>query len=995
MATVGWSRGGLSTITRATLGLVLLVCLLGFTSPKHAAASSPGDVRWTPVDIPTQGKPGNWVLTRNSDVRHLAVAADGTLYAATDSPETSDTLFQSLDGGHRWSATGNISDTIVALATAAENAGVVCYATPADVYQSSDAAAHFAPLPPHPGGAGSDRVVITTIDVATVNGGTFIAVATADADMGEFGGVYLLDPEQPFTWIDTDIGNYDVYAVTFSPSFAIDHQLVAVVSDETDSYVISKIADGGWGQTIDRSQLGSGIAATAAAIAFPQDYTTAASPTVLFATVVTGSEHDDAYRITSTPGPGVAIVTDLNINGAGTDITSLAVSGSTTLLAGAAGSGQVYLSTDGGATWGHSTKPPTGEARTLVVPAPDFPTSGRAYAATMGPGSAVSCTGDGGITWNQIGFIDTEISSIIDLAPSSHYSQDNTLFLLTWGGEHSLWRRANGGPNWQRVLTTTIVGADSIDRVALSPDYHQSRVIWLAGSNRGRPSIWKSADNGLSYSRHHPPVAVDAWAIVSDDALFIGGFDGTDVLFYSTPNSGWTYSDRVTVGHHPINSIALSPGYEQDGTIVLGNTNGGVYLSTDLAASFNPLPVATGALPLTGSLSVAIDPQYDVNRTVYAASDTADKGIYRLIVGNSNRWQAIDGTLPAGGMIGEIGISAGGTLYAANFTTDGGLERCLNPRFPLGPGFETITRGLDGGAILWGLWLSGNQLWSIDTAHNQLVTLVDHLTTPVILGSPSDLAGDVGHASDHTISNVTLDWETLTGATRYQWQLDFNTDFSSIATGFEGVTTASSVRLPPLETATTYYWRVRASGPVSSPWSATWSFTTGYPPGDQVLLLYSPSAGATGVSRQPVFQWSPLPGAEGYELQIATEVNFTDPVVSRRGEKVLPSTAWQCDTSLDYATTYYWKVTAVVPDRPDISSTVGAFTTESPPATPPAPVIESPLPPAEELPAPIPPPQPAIPDWATWLFYLGGAGLAIMLVLLITVIILTVKISRI
>jgi len=50
--------------------------------------------------------------------------------------------------------------------------------------------------------------------------------------------------------------------------------------------------------------------------------------------------------------------------------------------------------------------------------APDFTSSGKAYAATSGPNSAFSCTTDGGTTWNQLSLIDTEISNIVDLAPS-------------------------------------------------------------------------------------------------------------------------------------------------------------------------------------------------------------------------------------------------------------------------------------------------------------------------------------------------------------------------------------------------------------------------------------------------------------------------------------------------------------------------------------------------------------------------------------------------
>ncbi len=110
------------------------------------------------------------------------------------------------------------------------------------------------------------------------------------------------------------------------------------------------------------------------------------------------------------------------------------------LLAGAAGSNRVHVSTDNGTNWTRSRKEPSGQSGTCVLMAPHFTRDGKAYAATSGTGSAFSCTTDGGATWNQIGLIDTKISEIRDLAVSPNYDQDSTLFMLTWGGEYSLWR---------------------------------------------------------------------------------------------------------------------------------------------------------------------------------------------------------------------------------------------------------------------------------------------------------------------------------------------------------------------------------------------------------------------------------------------------------------------------------------------------------------------------------------------------------------------------
>ena len=81
------------------------------------------------------------------------MAIDGTLYGYVNPSGTGYTLFKSTDGGYSWSSTGEVTDAIVALATATDDANIVCYATAADVWQSTDAGSNFSPLPANPGGA--------------------------------------------------------------------------------------------------------------------------------------------------------------------------------------------------------------------------------------------------------------------------------------------------------------------------------------------------------------------------------------------------------------------------------------------------------------------------------------------------------------------------------------------------------------------------------------------------------------------------------------------------------------------------------------------------------------------------------------------------------------------------------------------------------------------------------------------------------------------------
>jgi len=993
----------------ATVVLGLLLLMLGsFTSP---AAASTGLLKWVRVNVPADGENGDWGLGWGSDIEHPTVASDGTLYACVRGLDY--TLYSSTDGGYSWQARGEVADDIVAIAAAPDDASLVYYATPSGVYESDDGAESFFPLPTAPGGAGSNNIEITSLAISKdfdEPESNIIAVGTRDTDGGEFGGVYLLDTDNPFAWSDAGVGNYDVYAVAFSPNHTGGGQLVAVVTNEVDTLVAARIGDQNWGDSIgdarlnkDNSITPASVAVdTQAAIAFPDDYNSDVpnSHCVLFIGIDAGSENGDVYRIEGKATPAKSLAIDLDIGEAdyidNVDITGLAASGnadSAYLIAGAAGSTDIYLSHDGGQNWARSLKPPSGGGQTYLLMA-----DGLIYTATSGNESAFSISQDGS-SWNQISFIDTKIEDIVGLAPSPHYSQDGTIFMLTFytGGGHSLWRSLNGEAAWERVYSSALAYVDEIDRVALSPLYHKDNpVVFLAGRSNGKAALWKSADNGQSFRRRIARFAIDSWAVVDDDRLFIGSYDGANGRLYLTDDGGLTYSDGAIVGGQKPNSIAISPSYDEDGVILVGNAKDGrVYWSEDSGASFEalgePLPqlVAEGG---TNRVVVAFDPGYSQDNTVYAASHCKEdlddaSAIYRFITGKSDDWEAIDSL--DGGIIDHLIVSGEGTLYAANLQADGGMERCLNPTYSLGPTFETVTRGLYEGVNLAGLWLVEHRLWSVDSVNSRLMTYYDSLTQPVVLISPLDEAPGVGTLVNDTARNISLDWATLEGADEYRWQLDYDTDFSIVPEGFEGNTGASTAQLPNLNPGTTCYWRVRATEPVLSPWSEKWSFSTSI--GSQSLgpILESPEAGASGVTVKPIFQWSAIAGADGYELMVSTKAALDNPTILKTDIYALTSTAWQCNVSLKYDTTYYWKVRAVNGDTHSAWSAVGAFCTGPPPAL----YSTSNLPPE-----PPPSPQTNSLDWTEWLMPMGGVMflvfVLVMMAMLIIMILLVIKVSK-
>ena len=439
--------------TCLALGLFLLLSLLGSSVTVNPVSASPDEVKWSRVNIPTEGTAGNWVLAKGADVQQLTMAIDGALYCYANPTGVNFTLFKSTDNGYSWSHVGKVTDSIVDIATAPDDADIVYYATSSIVYRYTDAGDTFRTVAINPGGAGSSNVEITSIDVAPQDGGHIVAIGTRDTDNAQYGGIYLFDESESLALINSNLGNYDVYALAFSPDFVNGRQLVAVVTDETDTVVTAKTGNDGWGETVGNATIG-GIVPVSATIAFPSDYSSVGTGEqhVQFVAISTGSEDGDVYKIKGNTAPASSTLTDLNIGSSyglnGVDVNDLAVNGDAdiaSLMAGAAGDTQVYFSSDGGQNWKRSLKPPTGGSVTSVLMPPDFRSTGGAYAATSGVESAFSISRDIGITWNQIGLIDTFIDNIVDLAISPVYSQDNTLFMLTFGGKHSLWRSMDGG----------------------------------------------------------------------------------------------------------------------------------------------------------------------------------------------------------------------------------------------------------------------------------------------------------------------------------------------------------------------------------------------------------------------------------------------------------------------------------------------------------------------------------------------------------------------
>jgi len=239
---------------------------------------------------------------------------------------------------------------------------------------------------------------------------------------------------------------------------------------------------------------------------------------------------------------------------------------------------------------------------------------------------------------------------------------------------------------------------------------------------------------------------------------------------------------------------------------------------------------------------------------------------------------------------------------------------------------------------------------------------------------------------------IDFSWEQLCLSSQYQVQIAKDPGFTMIVidTGAfapadptspgayypAGGRTASPSAIAlwsTLEAGHTYYWRARvrqaATGQwLRSPWSEVKSFTvkSGLPastPSYGLQPLY-PSNTRTGCPVKPAsFSWSPLKDTTRYKFILAKDAAMTLVVK----EAVVTTTAYEYDGTLDYSSSYFWRVMALEPAPSDWSATFSFQTKAAPP------------PPAEpEKPEPTPP-------WVWVVIALGAILIIVTLVLIFKV----------
>ncbi|MCJ7655004.1 MAG: hypothetical protein MUO97_06855, partial [Dehalococcoidia bacterium] len=398
------------------------------------------------------------------------------------------------------------------------------------------------------------------------------------------------------------------------------------------------------------------------------------------------------------------------------------------------------------------------------------------------------------------------------------------------------------------------------------------------------------------------------------------------------------------------------------------------------------------AVPVLGDVHIIADDKFERNKIVYAATnDAAGTGgkIYRWVIDKSTDWDELEP--PNSAFYGlaqrnDVLYGAWGNAEVPAITSDTGVDRTVYPRAKVPPPTEWdyLTTGLPAGVVFTrepsSLKISSNEdnsLWAMDNRAydwpNGTGCLWAYADTVAKVGpwTTSPASGDFIPVDPVTGRAIEIDfkWRQLSYASAYELQLAKDSDFSIVVLRNENIvpvdqlapecyfpaggllpTLASAIAsFGNLESGHIYYWRVRgrvdvAGEAVRSPWSATMYFTVGagfpvmaeYP----TVTLFTPTYGARGVSRSPVFSWSPMFRTAKYEFVLAKDAALQQVVVKTN----VPQTSYMYDGKLDFNTGYFWQVRAIEPVVSD-PSPIGTFMVVA---------EEKPAEPAIEKPTPIP-----------------------------------------
>jgi len=1015
---------------RHTCGLLPMLLLFTLLTPYPAQADTA--LEWTEVAKP--GPEGNIIVTP-SEVSEIAIGRNGVLYTIdSENSRGYRSLDAGLSWEDISSALSDAGAELPAskIAVAPDNEGIVAVVTDSGraVYISLDGGISWddTNMP-----ALTGDIQALAISARYTEGGKLrreIAVGTAVwGDNVTSGQLWVLNGGLMWaSWRNQNLAigaspvGGEVSAIAYSPDYDDDRTILVVASTSSDVAADYKnktwlclgernAEDGttSWdsfdGYPVEIAAAGDGIDVVSikSSLALPSNYSSEdeLSRPLFVSYNREPDDGDDVYLIDEDTRYR------LDANG-GVDINIAAISyhGTTdsgTLLAGdvdpVAGTLTVqvrrtenpFARYPESPEWHKASVPPTGPGNAVISWSPDGKI---AYCGTgQSPGaeldeSAVSASSDGD-KWRQMGLMDTAFQlADVAVAPDSE-----VLFVTSSStfGPEGIWRSFSDplGKSWERVLTMDTDTNAVILR--LSPNYIDDHTIYAAEVGGEQIAVSHNRGRSWEWCRRPPGLVVDL-AVEDEDTVY-AALPGGEVT--KSTHGGWRWQEPIETSLTAINMLAVV----DDNTMLVGGRNGDVAFSADGGESFIEISEAIGSG--SGDIQVVADADFSENDIIYAATNLPDEGLWCWVIGVSTEWEQIDKSITEQGegqRISGLAVGSERTLYALKSEpagdTTGGMTRWLcssccqgcmdfeydfiNFSLPQGAAFDSTAVFPNN---LPYLKLSGdaeqNDLWTVDTANQTIYRFQDTLCKfgPSLDAPPNAAVISLGPCPCERPSSLILDWEELNDVTEYEIAMYLDADSAievwTAHSYYDGVIVTGVNDMVSLSSGSAYYWKVRTTKPIKSPWSEMRSFAAAL---GAAPIMVSPSPGATDVPISPVFSWKAVNRASDYEFLLARDSEFTDVVVALTGADALQTNAWGWDKKLEYATTYFWKVRAISATSYSEWGT-GVFTTEAAPTA---------LPPSH---SPSPPSSPeSMPSVPFYLLVIIGLGVTLVIVLLVLVI---------
>jgi len=997
------------------VGLIVIILSSLFVSALPVTAD---DNLWTVQSGPSTT---SYVAANGSDVADIAVFTSGSIvYAVTGTGHGAWTggtyLYKSTNGGATWARTNStalsFAPNMVAVAPDNSDRVAVAASSNGTIYVSVNGGSTFANVGPVTDGSANLTVFKDIAISPTRNGANYVTVCGVDTT-GPAIWYYNVGAVVGQTWTRKAAPQaVSVDALAYSPNFVSDLTLEVVTDNATHvGLQIYSFASAAW-NTADYQGYPVNVltdlaftGVTKASLALDPGYLGGEDTlrNSFIGLTLTGDTNgvSGIYRVLNT--------TPRNLSNA--NIYSVAYDG-TTLVAGRSDSSIVYRSLDpmgsSPTVTGTSTyKSPSGAVATVTSTVVAF-VGANIAAGTTGQNSGFSLSRSSGAAFNDISFVDTvsTTTNYSDMAVSADGSQ--VYFISCDNNNQSLWLKTAA---WERVLTFPFTGTYYIIR--LSPA--NANTVYLG--EKTSTKVFFSKDVQSRWFQRTSTQNIVDMAVESDDVAYILNATGGVV---KSINDGFiwdtTVKDSKQTTGYSIASVATN-------VLLVGSAAGKVSYSTDGGTTWTGITPAIAAAGATNTIVIPA-PDYATSNTIYAASTAAGLNIYKWVIGGTaTAWTAIKTTSPLTATESVYGLeTVGSNLYALTYDSTAQTSylkqfipsvnawaSAAAPQYVPASGIsENVTLGRmnfsDNGLYgskttsAAGLWALG---WSL-TTNTQLIYLFNDTlsaASPAISG-PVNAASVSINSMTGASDVVVLTWARVANGTTSTVQLAYDSAFTQTLT----ITTtlgAGQVADPAynvvigqgqngvtLTAGKTYYWRVRESAPVNSPWSEVRSFTV-QPMAAAVPVISSPANGTTIKTQNPAFSWSPVTGTTAYEIQLSVGPVFAATVwtdTATSAGDVLPSTM-----KLDQGVQYFWRVRASQPIQGDWS-TAANFMVAAPETAAPPPVTITNVPqPTFTIPAPPPattitipaPVEKQIAPTYIWAIIIIGAILVIAVIVLI------------